>query len=169
LPDDVMFGLSNIDQIIRAKYYDIDHPIDVIYNLSPYEFEYLVAELYENMGYGIELTKKTHDNGIDIIATNNDITKKEKIIIQCKNTQKNITVKDIREFIGIIELNNATKGAFCTTGDYTSSAKKILLIYNRLEMINGKEIIKLFNAHLEPNWPIKIGVISQKYRKQNLG
>jgi restriction system protein len=127
----------------------------------------LVAELYENMGYDIELTKKTHDNGIDIIATNNDIAKKEKILIQCKKTQKNITVKDIREFTGIIELNNATKGAFYTTSDYTSFAKKILITYNRLEMINGKEIIKLFNAHLDSNWPIKIGTISQKYRRKN--
>jgi restriction system protein len=167
LPDDVIFGLSNIDQIIRAKYFEVDHPIEVLYNLSSEEFEYLIAELYEEMGYEIELTKKTHDNGIDIIAMNNGIAKKEMIIIQCKKYREKITVKDIRELIGIIEINNATKGVFCTTSDYTSSSKKMLRKYNRLEMLNGIEIVKLCNKHLETNWPIKIGTIFQKHQKIN--
>lgn len=167
IPDDVMFGFSNIDQIIRAKYFEIDRPLDILYNLSPYEFEYLIAELYEEMGYKVALTKKTHDGGIDVIATNNDIAKKEMILIQCKRQRKEIDVKDIRELIGVVETNNATKGVFCTTSDYTGDSEKYLEKYNRLELLNGKKIVKLCNEYLEINWPIKIGTISQKYQKLN--
>jgi len=32
LPDNVMFGLSNIDQIVRAKYLNVDHSIEILYD-----------------------------------------------------------------------------------------------------------------------------------------
>jgi restriction system protein len=83
-----MFGLSNIDQIIRAKYFEVDHPIEILYNLSPIEFEFLIAELYSKMGYEVNVTKKTHDDGIDIIAKNSDVAKKELIMIQCKRYER---------------------------------------------------------------------------------
>jgi len=168
LPDDVMFGLSNIDEIIRAKYFEMKHPIEVLYNLSPEEFEYLVAELFYEMGYDVELTKKTHDNGIDVIAKNNSVTKREMILIQCKKHKQKITVKDIRELIGIIEIYNATKGIFCTANDYTASARKLMKKSNRIELLNGREIVKLCNEHLYFNWPVKIGAYCRKYRMKHL-
>jgi restriction system protein len=167
LPDDVIFGLSNIDEIIRAKYLEINHPIDILYSLSPEEFECLVAELFSNIGYDVELTKKTHDNGIDIIARNNNVTKKELILIQCKKYKQKITVKDIRELIGIIEIYNATKGIFCTSSDYTIAAKKLIEKSNRIELLNGLEIVRLCNEHLYHNWPVKIGTYYYKYKKNN--
>ena len=165
VPDDVLFGLSNIDQIIRAKYFDIDRPNDLLYNITPYEFEYLVAELFSSMGYEIEITKKSHDNGIDIIAKNNNLIKKELLVIQCKRYKQNITVKDIRELLGVIELNKATKGIFCTSSDYTPASKKISSNSNRIELLNGIEIIKLCNENLSTNWHTKIGTFCHKYSK----
>lgn len=164
LPDSVMKGFSDIDQIIRAKYFENYHPIEILYNLSSYEFECVIAELYNAMKYEVELTKITHDNGIDIIAKNNDVAKKEMIVIQCKKHKQKITVKDVRELVGVIELNNATKGVFCTSSDYTNEAKKLSRSYNRIELLNAKEIIKLCNEYFEVNWPIKIGKFAQKYR-----
>ena len=165
LPDDVMFGLSNIDQIIRAKYLNVDHPIEILHDLSPMEFECLIAELFSKMKYDVRLTKRTHDNGIDVIAKNSKTAKKELIMIQCKRHKQNIISRDIRDLAGVVEMNNATKGIFCTCGDYTKPAKKYLEKYNRIELLNGKDIIKLCNKHLGINWPIKIGVFSQKYQK----
>jgi len=125
LPDDVLFGLSNIDGIIRAKYFEMDRPIDILYNLSPEEFEYLIAELFSEMGYNVELTKKSHDGGVDIIAINNSVAKKEYILIQCKRyKEKNICVNDIRALRGVVAEMNATKGIFCTSSDYTVHSKK---------------------------------------------
>jgi restriction system protein len=90
LPDDVMFGLSNCTEIIRAKYLEFKHSIDVLLNLSPHEFESLIAELFNEMGYKVNLTKRTHDDGIDVLAINQNITKVEKIIIQCKRYKQNV-------------------------------------------------------------------------------
>jgi HJR/Mrr/RecB family endonuclease len=36
--------------------------------MSGPEFELLVAGLFEKMGFQVELTKASHDGGIDIIA-----------------------------------------------------------------------------------------------------
>jgi hypothetical protein len=36
--------------------------------ISPYEFEKVVAQLFERMGYKVELTSKSGDYGIDVIA-----------------------------------------------------------------------------------------------------
>jgi restriction endonuclease Mrr len=79
--------------------------------------------------------------------------------------KEKITVKDIREIIGVVEVNNANKGVFCTTSDYTNASKKYLRRTNRIELLNGNEIIKLCNTHLESNWPVKIGVYAKKYQK----
>lgn len=58
LPDNVVFGLSNANELIRAKFCDKEQPIKVLYDLSPLEFESIIAELFEYMGYSVELTKK---------------------------------------------------------------------------------------------------------------
>jgi restriction system protein len=165
LPDDVMFGLSNCTEIIRAKYLEFKYPIDVLLNLSPYEFESLIAELFSEIGYRVNLTKRTHDDGIDILAINQNITKVEKIVIQCKRYKQNITVSDIRELIGVVEITKATKGIFCTSSNFTNSAIKLQKETNRIELINGQEIIKLCNEYLGVNWPVKISTYLYKNKE----
>jgi restriction system protein len=165
LPDDVTFGLSNCTEIIRARYLEFKHPIDVLLNLSPYEFESLIAELFNEMGYKVNLTKRTHDDGIDILAVNKNITKVEKVIIQCKRYKKNISVKDIRELIGVVEIEKATKGIFCTSSSFTNSAIKLQKESNRVELISGQDIIKLCNEHLGGNWPVKISTYFYKNKE----
>ena len=64
------------------------------------EYEKQIGKYYEDLGYKINyhgIEKKKKDNGIDLIATNND----ETIFIQCKNNQ-NSTIHQIKlkEFIG---------------------------------------------------------------------
>jgi hypothetical protein len=48
--------------------------------ISPYEFEKVVAQLFERMGYNVELTSKSGDYGIDVIAR----YKQDVIAIQTK-------------------------------------------------------------------------------------
>ena len=117
------------------------------------------------MKYDVRITKRSHDNGIDVIAKNSKPAKKELILIQCKRYKQNIISKDVRDLAGVVEMNNATKGIFCTCGDYTRPAKKYLEKYNRIELLNGNDIIKLCNKYLGTGWPIKIGVYTQKYQR----
>ncbi len=46
---------------------------EFLYDLSPRDFEELVAELFVREGYNVQLTKKTRDQGVDIYAFNRSI------------------------------------------------------------------------------------------------
>lgn len=42
---------------------------NAVYDLPPDEFEELVAEVFHRQGFNAEVTQKTRDGGVDIIAT----------------------------------------------------------------------------------------------------
>jgi restriction system protein len=166
LPDDVLVGLSEVNEIIRARYYNNEQPINILKEMTPYEFEALIAALYNEMGYDTQLTKKSHDDGVDVIANGKNIGHKELLFIQCKKYKSKINVKDIRELLGIIEVKNATKGVFCTTSDYTYDARKFSIKTNRIELLNGKVIVKLCNEYLGTKWPIRISTYLFEYENK---
>lgn len=82
LPDSYLNALSDCNIIIRARYINFTHPKEIFYNLPPKDFECLIAELYETMGYEVQLTKSSHDGGIDVVAAKTEIGQKEKLLIQ---------------------------------------------------------------------------------------
>lgn len=89
-------------------------------NLSPYEFEHFVAKLLREMGYSTNVTQKTGDYGVDIIAKkDNDV-----IAVQCKRFQEGNLVgnRDIQRVLGAMYSINAQKCIFVTTSRYTRQA-----------------------------------------------
>lgn len=92
--------------------------------ISPYEFETLVADLFRRMGYEVELTRKSADYGIDVIAKN----QKDVIAIQAKKYSKgnNVSNRDVQRLLGAMQLSTvrANKGILITTSDFTVQAKE---------------------------------------------
>ena len=97
---------------------------------SPWEFfERFVIDLFLSMGYGWddeaagEHLGKSGDDGIDGLI-NQDALGLERIHIQAKrkNPQYNIPPSDIRDFIGALDREKASKGLFVTTSSFSSSA-----------------------------------------------
>jgi HJR/Mrr/RecB family endonuclease len=89
-------------------------------NMSPFDFEHFVARLLQEMGYKTEVTKKTGDYGIDIIAKKgNKIT-----AVQCKrHNEKNLVGnKLIQQLLGSMNFYHATQCIFVTTSYYTKPA-----------------------------------------------
>jgi restriction system protein len=156
LPDYALNGLLDASSIIRARFLQYDHPIDRLLELEPLEFEILVAELFKNKGYTAELTKRSYDGGVDIFLTNTEIAKKEKIIVQCKRYKSNIGVKEIRELLGVVSSEKATKGILCCSSNFTASAKQFSENNQRIELINGKNLIEMCNNIFGINWPFQI-------------
>lgn len=52
---------TNIERVLRNK--------EAIYDITPREFEKLVAEFFSQQDYNVEITPATRDGGCDIIAT----------------------------------------------------------------------------------------------------
>ena len=93
-------------------------------------FEELVAEIFREFGYSIELTKRTRDGGKDIIALKKrDGLVEEKILIECKHWEDKIDVNPIRNLIGVaISQEELPTGIIlATTSHFTKDAEKIAI------------------------------------------
>ena len=67
------------------------------WNLTGWDFEEEVAKVFRKHGYKAKVTKKTGDNGVDIIMYKN----KKKIIVQCKHYRDNATPESVRALWGV--------------------------------------------------------------------
>jgi Holliday junction resolvase-like predicted endonuclease len=88
--------------------------------MSGFEFEYFVSRLLQEMGYTTEVTKKTGDYGIDIIA------KKDKkiVAVQCKRYAETNPVgnQDVQKCLGSMHKIKAKQSIFVTTSYFTKQA-----------------------------------------------
>lgn len=86
-------------------------------------FEELVAEIWSGFGYTVELTKRTHDGGMDVIAISKDIDKR-RYLIECKRPEpgKCVGIRPVRELYGVFESERATKAFLATTAHFSKEA-----------------------------------------------
>lgn len=98
---------------------------DEAYNLSPREFEEMVAELFRQQGFEVELTPETRDGGCDIIASKNIGGLPFMLLIECKKYAKTnpVGVNLIRSLLGVQNDRKANKAVLVTTSRFTSSAR----------------------------------------------
>ena len=121
-----------------------------------YDFEIFLKRFLEDLNFiDIKVTKRSADNGIDLIAYKSSITDldidSEKYIIQAKRYKNTVPVKEIREFKGTASYE---KRIFITTSDFSKSGieeaendklRKIILI-------NGRTILKFYMEHPEKDY-----------------
>jgi hypothetical protein len=88
--------------------------------MSGFDFEYFVARLLRAMGFETEVTKKTGDYGVDIIAK-----KDRKIVaVQCKRYTEGNPVGngEIQKCLGAMHKVKAKNSIFVTTSHFTKNA-----------------------------------------------
>jgi restriction system protein len=155
-PDNSLSAIGDCTALIRARYIDKEQPREIFLNLTPIEFERLVASIYKYIGYEIRLTKQSYDGGIDIYAEKNISPHKEKLIIQCKNYTSNVTVDEVRTLLGVTMSTKSTKGVLVTSSKFTKEAIKFANDNPSIELINHEQLSKLFNENHGPYWIYKI-------------
>ena len=132
-------------------------------------FEDICAKLIRAMGYGVryDLTKKSHDGGIDGIIYM-DALGLDQIYLQEKRYGEGhkVNEKEIRDFIGALSTSTVTKGIFLTTSEFADKAKnaakqaqaKGLIV----KLIDADEIIKLMMEY-------NVGVqVTEIYRRKKI-
>jgi len=92
--------------------------------LEPRKFEELVAELFRNMGYTVELTPRSRDGGLDIIAIDRSDLGSALTLIECKrySASNRVGVEVVRGLYGVVEQQRATRGLIATTSFFTKDA-----------------------------------------------
>lgn len=114
------------ENIRQTAYEDI---LDTILNKSPRDFEHLVVQLLERMGYGGEVTgsgevtQASNDGGIDGVIKE-DVLGLGRIHIQAKRYDRSNTVgrEEIQKFVGALAVAQSNKGVFITTSSYSGGA-----------------------------------------------
>ncbi len=106
---------------LKAIKIDLDNNFQ---NISPSDFERLIANLFTAMGYETKVTKQTRDFGIDVIAKKQGKT----IAIQCKKYREGNPVgnRDIQRILGAMQLKSvkATHSILITTSHFTVQAEE---------------------------------------------
>jgi restriction system protein len=113
--------------------------IELLKQISPQQFERLIADLYERMGYQARLTAQTRDKGIDIYAKRLSGAGTESLAIQCKHYPNGVVgVEHARSLYGVIQDQpSITKGVLITSGEFSKECK---------EFARGKRI-ELFDSN----------------------
>lgn len=100
---------------------------NLIYEVSPREFEQIVEQLLRNEGFETRLTKQTRDGGKDIVAIKKGINGKPIVFyVECKRyAQENkVGAKIVRELYGVQTAEKVNKACIVTTSGFTSDAIK---------------------------------------------
>lgn len=123
--------------------------LDKVKSCSPAFFERLVVELLVAMGYGGTLQDagkavgKSGDGGIDGIIKE-DRLGLDVIYLQAKRWEGNVSRPEIQKFAGALLGQQARKGVFITTSDFTKEAKDFAeKIDSKIILINGEELAEL--------------------------
>lgn len=116
--------------------------ISQIDSLTGVEFENLLKDIFISQGYNVELTKKSHDYGADLI-----LTKKGKVsVVQAKCYGKNIGIKAIQEIISAKKHYSASE-TFVATNRYFSKDAIILASEHDVKLIDRDVILNLVRIY----------------------
>lgn len=97
--------------------------IEQIRRLDPHDFEALVSDAFKRLGYKVEMTKRTRDGGVDLIAFS-PMWLDEKYVIECKRygPRNKIDTKIVRAFNGALSTHRAHMGIIITTSTFSQDA-----------------------------------------------
>ncbi len=99
----------------------------MVYSISPRQFEEISAEIFTRLGYEVTLTPTSGDGGADLHVAKRDDLGSFVYFVECKQyaPDRPIGVGLVRQLLGSIEMGQATAGLLLTTSSFTSGARDI--------------------------------------------
>jgi restriction system protein len=129
------------DQARRA-----DLKLKQLAELTPEGFEEFVAELFEALGYDVEHTGGTGDEGADLRVRRRGLMG----IVQCKYHKRGVVGSpELQKFLGTIHHTASHKGFFVTTRTFSLAAEKFVAEHP-IELIDGPRLVELVTEALGP-------------------
>lgn len=118
--------------------------IEEIDKMSGVEFENFLEQLFLNLGYRITLTKKSGDQGVDLILTKGN----QKIGVQCKRSNTTIGNKAVQEICAGLNFYGLNRGMVVTNNIFTASAQNLalsnsIILWDRIKLLQQLELINL--------------------------
>lgn len=94
--------------------------LEELRSLNPTDFEHFIAGLFERMGYSVEPTAATGDEGVDLFLKRENKT----AIVQCKRYRNNVGQPIVRDLYGTMQHNRVEEAYLVTTGTITLPAQE---------------------------------------------
>jgi restriction system protein len=111
-------------------------------DLTPTEFEHLVANLFGKMGLETKLTRSSRDGGVDCVAFDPRPILGGKVVIQAKRYRHTVGVAAVRDLFGTMMNEGASKGLLVTTSGFGPDAYEF--VKNKpIELIDGGGLLFL--------------------------
>lgn len=133
---------NKINREIKISNYEDDN--SQIDGLSGIEFEKILTDKFNELGFFAEQTKGSGDFGADIIV---ETKLQSKIIIQCKRFNTKVNLKAVQEVIGAIGHYEADIGIVITNNEFLNSAKK-LAKSNDVELWDRDKLSKFLSGDI---------------------
>lgn len=95
-----------------------------MYELTSRKFEELVARIFSDHGFDVELTQASRDGGYDILATLHNPATSLIALVECKkySPENRVGVEIVRGLYGVTEMKGANQGLVVTSSFFTRGA-----------------------------------------------
>ncbi len=113
-----------------------------LWNIEWRDMERLLAEIFKNLGFDVELTPSSKDGGKDIVLECVISGSRHRYIIEVKHwiSQKKVGSEYIKDFIHVVVRENRSGGLFLSTSGYTDDTFQVLGEIERQRVrLGGKE------------------------------
>ena len=109
----VLVELRRLSERVEKRH---DEVRKTVTHLEARQFEFEVARLLQLMGYRVDVTGGTGDDGVDVFARKDN----EKIVIQCKRwDRKPVGRAVVDELAGTASRHGATRAILATTSSFS--------------------------------------------------
>lgn len=141
LTEEEIFSLFNLKVRPRKKSEPSAPLLGKLENMDPTQFEIFVEQIYQKQGYTTYHSGGSHDEGIDILAEKVSAGARERVVIQCKHQQANVSRPILQQLWGVVTSDPSfTRGDLVTSSGFTAQAK---------EFAQGKRLTLIDRASLE--------------------
>lgn len=132
--------------VLKAIGYSLTEIINLLYSLTPRQFEIMIAELFKNTGEydKVEITPATNDFGRDVILTKNINGYKEITFVEVKHfIKKGMVGREIaQKLLGSCVMLKADKAIIVTTGKFHRNAVDVA---NKVDNLVLMDIVDIQN------------------------
>ena len=108
---------------------------------------HLMCLYYEKTGKQVEqgyVTGGSNDGGIDgVVVTTDRLGFRERILLQMKNRNYQISPKDVREFFGAVCAENGSRGIYVTVANFHIDAQRLMDKVDNLVGIDGNKLFEI--------------------------
>lgn len=148
--ENAYYDASEVKKILR----------DRLINMSPSAFEHLIGKLLEAIGFRADVTKASHDGGVDVrgeLVIDNVIRVKMSVQAKRYKIGNNVQAPVVQQLRGSVNTVELERGLLITTSDFTKYAYQEAEAYGKanIDLMNGEKLVELLLKY-------EIGVKSQK-------